>query len=290
MSHDHSHKHSSSNIRTAFFINLLFSIIELAGGLYTNSVAILSDALHDFGDSLSLGVSWYFQKVAQRGRDRHFSYGYRRFSIIGAVINSIVLVFGSVLIAVEAIPRLWDPSDPDAQGMIWLALGGIIANGIAAWKLHGGHSLNERAVYLHLLEDVMGWTATLIAAVFMYFYDLPILDPLLALGISLFIAVNVIKNLKKAAKIMLQGTPDDVSPTAIVKLITELPEVEGTHDCHIWSMDGQYHILSIHVVVQNQELAKLSALKMKIKNLLKESNIDHTTIEFETPNEDCKQG
>ncbi|RED97023.1 cation diffusion facilitator family transporter [Marinoscillum furvescens] len=289
MGHHHTHQHSTSKIRVAFFINLLFSIVELVGGLYTNSVAILSDALHDFGDSLSLGVSWYFQKVSQKGRDINFSYGYRRFSILGAVVNSVVLIVGSIFIAIEAVPRLFNPTQPDAEGMIWLAIGGIIANGLAAWRLHGGQSLNEQAVYLHLLEDVLGWTATLIAAIVMHFQNVPILDPLLAVGIAIYILFNVAKNLKKAAKIILQGTPEEISPLRITSMLKSLPEVIDTHDCHIWSLDGQYHILSIHLVVKNTSLDKLAALKLKVKKLLSKEHIDHATIEFETDEEECEK-
>jgi len=291
MAHDHHHAHgdhSTSKIRIAFFINLGFSVIELIGGLYTNSVAILSDALHDLGDSMSLGVSWYFQKVARKGRDKEFSYGYRRFSVLGAVINSLVLVVGSILILTEAIPRLFDPATPDAQGMIYLAIGGILANGLAAYKLHGGHSLNERAVYLHLLEDVLGWVATLIAALIMLYQDWPIVDSLLAIFISLFILFNVYKNLKKALKIILQGTPEEINPKRIDELLRAIPKVISTHDCHIWSMDGQYHILSIHLVVEKyNELQELSEIKQKAKDLLKKEHIDHATIEFETEDEKC---
>jgi len=291
MAHDHHHAHgdhSTSKIRIAFFINLGFSVIELIGGLYTNSVAILSDALHDLGDSMSLGVSWYFQKVARKGRDKEFSYGYRRFSVLGAVINSLVLVVGSILILTEAIPRLFDPTTPDAQGMIYLAIGGILANGLAAYKLHGGHSLNERAVYLHLLEDVLGWVATLIAALIMLYQDWPIVDSLLAIFISLFILFNVYKNLKKALKIILQGTPEEINPKRIDELLRAIPKVISTHDCHIWSMDGQYHILSIHLVVEKyNELQELSEVKKKAKELLKNEHIDHATIEFETEDEKC---
>ncbi len=291
MAHDHHHTHgdhSTSKIRIAFFINLGFSVIELIGGLYTNSVAILSDALHDLGDSMSLGVSWYFQKVARKGRDKEFSYGYRRFSVLGAVINSLVLVVGSILILTEAIPRLFDPTTPDAQGMIYLAIGGILANGLAAYKLHGGHSLNERAVYLHLLEDVLGWVATLIAALIMLYQDWPIVDSLLAIFISLFILFNVYKNLKKALKIILQGTPEEINPKRIDELLRAIPKVISTHDCHIWSMDGQYHILSIHLVVEKyNELQELSEIKQKAKDLLKKEHIDHATIEFETEDEKC---
>ena len=189
--HGHHHHHDTENISTAFFLNLAFTIIEIIGGLMTNSVSIMSDALHDLGDSLSLGLAWYFQKVAKKGRDKTFSYGYKRFSVLGAMINAIVLVIGSVFILQESIPRLWQPETPNAQGMFWLAILGILVNGAAVLKLKKGTSLNEKVISLHLLEDVLGWAAVLIGSVLMYFFDLPIIDPLLSIGIAFFILTNV---------------------------------------------------------------------------------------------------
>lgn len=285
---DHVHTTDTAKIRMAFFINLTFTVVELIGGLYTNSVAILSDALHDLGDSLSLGLAWYFQKVAHKGRDHQFTYGYRRFSLLGAIVNSLVLVVGSVIIAVKAIPRLFDPQMPDATGMIWLAIGGILANGFAAWRLHGGESINARAVYLHLLEDVLGWVATLLAAVVMHFQMWPVLDPLLAVLISVFILFGVFKNLKKSMQVILQGTPENIDPERIREKLKALNGVLDTHDCHIWSMDGQYHILSIHLMVNdNHTLQSLTEIKTQAKALLRAEHIRHATIEFEGQAENC---
>lgn len=296
MAHHHHHDHndlpddgSLSKIKVAFFINLVFSAIELVGGLYTNSVAIISDSLHDLGDSLSLGAAWYFQKLSMKGRDRKFSYGYRRFSVLGALINSIILIVGSTIILSEAIPRLVNPQQPDAEGMIYFAIGGIAANGLAAWKLHGGSSINQRAVYLHLLEDVLGWVATLIAAITLYYFDFPRVDPILAMGIAAFILYNVVKNLKEAVRIIMQGTPDKVDLKRIHDKLENLEGVKSTHDCHTWSMDGNYNILSIHLVVEPyKSLEDLSDIKQQAKDLLKEEHIDHATIEFETEEEDCE--
>ncbi|MEQ9231618.1 MAG: cation diffusion facilitator family transporter, partial [Cyclobacteriaceae bacterium] len=141
------HHHPTKNIRVAFFLNLGFALIELVGGLLTNSVAILSDALHDLGDSLTLGASWYFAKLSTKERDKEFSYGYKRFSVLGALISSVVLLIGSIFIIVETIPRLLNPVQPDTGGMIILGIIGVVVNGIAALKLSHGHSLNEQAVY-----------------------------------------------------------------------------------------------------------------------------------------------
>jgi cobalt-zinc-cadmium efflux system protein len=286
--HSHHHNDAARNIKVAFFLNLFFSIVELIGGLLTNSVAILSDAVHDLGDSLTLGISWYFAKVADKSRDRKFSYGYKRLSVIGALISSIVLVTGSIYIVAEAIPRLINPINPETGGMIILALIGVIVNGIAAFRLRKGHSINEKAVFTHLLEDVLGWLATLIGAIIMHFTDFPIIDPILSVLISLFILYNVYKNLKESFQIILQATPTNIDIEKIQSTLLEIPGITDFHDCHAWSMDGEYNVLSVHLIVdKDQSLKDLGKIKTETKNRLKNLGINHTTIEFETEDENC---
>ncbi|MEQ6165858.1 cation diffusion facilitator family transporter [Ekhidna sp. MALMAid0563] len=285
----HHHDHPEGNIKVAFFLNLGFAIIEIIGGLWTNSVAILSDALHDLGDSLTLGVSWYFARIAKKDRNQKYSYGYKRFSVLGAIINSIVLVTGSIFIIIEAIPRLLNPVTPNTEGMIYLAIGGVIVNGAAAFRLSKGHSLNEKAVYMHLLEDVLGWVAVLVGALVMNFWDLPILDPLLSVLIAAFILYNVFKNLRESFRIILQGTPSDISIKKIHQVIRDIPKVLDVHDCHTWSLDGEYHILSIHLVIKEDlPLSELENIKIETKQRVSKLGINHTTIEFETQNEECE--
>ena len=284
----HHHNHSEGNIKVAFFLNLGFSIIELIGGLWTNSIAILSDALHDFGDSLTLGVSWYFAKLAKKDSNQEFSYGYTRFSVLGALINSIVLVIGSVFIIIEAIPRMVNPINPNTEGMIYLAIGGVIVNSAAAFRLSKGKTLNERSVYMHILEDVLGWVAVLIGSIVMHFWDFPIIDPILSVLIAAFILLNVYKNLKESFRIILQGTPSNVDIDQIHKVIKDIPNVIDVHDCHTWSLDGEYHILSIHVVVVDiLKLTDLENIKHESKQRISSLGINHATIEFETQTENC---
>lgn len=287
--HDHGHHHhGTGNIKVAFFLNLAFTIIEIIGGLFTNSMAILSDALHDLGDSISLGLSWYFQKVSQKHKDKKYSYGYKRFSLIGALVNSMILFVGSIFILLETIPRIYNPQTPDALGMIWLAVLGVIINGAAVFRLKKGESINEKVVSLHLLEDVLGWVAVLIGAIVMYFYDLPIIDPLLSLGIACFILFNVFKNLKSVFKIIMQGVPHDTSQKKIRSFLEGLDGVENIHDLHIWTMDGQYNVLTVHIVTQqNLQMEALIPLKQKVHEELKTYGINHATLEFETKDEKC---
>ncbi|TVZ52309.1 cation diffusion facilitator family transporter [Dokdonia sp. Hel_I_53] len=286
--HSHAHHHHTGNIKVAFFLNVIFTIIEIIGGIMTNSVAILSDAVHDLGDSLSLGLAWYFQNYSKKEATQKYSYGYRRFSLLGAIINSIVLVVGGVFIIIEAVPRLINPVTPDAKGMIILGILGVIFNGAAVLRLKKGTSINERVVSLHLLEDVLGWVAVLIGAVLMYFFDIPILDPILSLGIALYIVFNVYKNLKETIQIVMQGTPEGVAYDKVKIGLTEFKEIEAAHDLHIWSMDGEYTILTAHLVLnKNLSALEMATLKGNVRAYLKEHHIEHATLEFEFEGENC---
>lgn len=281
-SHSHSHHHGTGNIKVAFFLNVAFTIIEIVGGILTNSVAILSDAIHDLGDSLSLGLAWYFQNVSKKEATPKYSYGFRRFSLLGAIINSIVLVVGSIFIVVEAIPRLINPVTPDAKGMIILGILGVIFNGAAVLRLKKGTSLNERVVSLHLMEDVLGWVAVLIGAILMYFFDIPIIDPILSLGIALFILFNVYKNLKETVQIVMQGTPDGIDVEDVKHHLLEVSAISAVHDLHVWSMDGEFTVLSAHLVLKDfASVQEMSAIKMEVRTILRELGIDHPTLEFE---------
>lgn len=284
----HHHEHDPNTISKVFFLNLTFTIIEIVGGLYTNSMAILSDALHDLGDSLSLGIGWYFQKISTRSRDKAFSYGYGRFSILGAIINSIILVTGSIVIIVTVIPRLLAPETPDTKGMIILAVLGVIFNGAGFLKLRKGHSINEDVLSIHLMEDVLGWVAVLIGAFVMYFFDFPIIDPILSILIAIYILYNVVINLKKSLTIVLQGTTDKNLVDIIQKQIRKIEGVIDIHDCHLWTLDGKLFIFSVHLVVnETKTLKELALLKIEVNKILRAHYIDHPTIEFETPDEDC---
>jgi len=284
--HHHHHDHSTGNLKVAFFLNLLFTIIEIIGGVLTNSLAILSDALHDLGDSLSLGLAWYFENVSKKGRDKKFSYGYKRFSLLGAIINSIVLVVGSVFIIQAAIPRMIHPEVAHAKGMIILGILGVIINGAAVLRLKKGDSHNEKVVALHLLEDVLGWVAVLIGSIVIYFTDWYIIDPLLSLGIAFFILFNVFKNIKSSLKIVLQAIPDDVDVANIETAIQQISGVVSFHDLHIWSLDGQRNVLTVHVVLE-ENLSSQHEVKVAISAAMHALGIDHCTIETEIVGEDC---
>lgn len=293
MGHNHSHHHhhhsSTGNISVAFFLNLGFTIIEFIGGILTNSLAIMSDALHDLGDSLSLGLAWYFEKISTKKPTEKYSFGYKRLSLLGAIINSVVLIVGSIFIISEAIPRILKPEQADAKGMMWLAILGILVNGAAVLKLKKGNSINERVVSLHLLEDVLGWGAVLIASIVMQFWDIPVLDPILSLLIAVYVLTNVYKNIKDSLLIILQGAPENISVENIKIELEQFTEIVSVHDCHIWTMDGNYTVFTIHVVLsENYDLIEIEELKKRLKTLLHDKfHIEHITLEFELQNTEC---
>lgn len=285
--HNHTHQ-TSHNLRLAFFLNLGFTLAEIVGGLYTNSVAILSDAVHDMGDSISLGMAWYLENLAQKEGDERFSYGYKRFSLLGALLTTSVLLVGSIFIMIEAIPRLMSPEPANARGMALFAIVGIIVNGIAVLRLRQAETLNARAIAWHLLEDVLGWIAVLVVSIILLFRPIYILDAILSVLITLYISWNVITNLRKTLALFLQGVPENIDIEEIDARLRSIPEVESTHHTHIWSLDGEHHVLTTHVVV-DESVSKESivCLRRDLQALLNSLEFSHSTIEIEFGDSDC---
>jgi len=289
MSHTHSHStQSTKNIKIAFYLNLAFTVLEIIGGMYVNSIAIISDAIHDLGDTMSLGASWYLDVKSRNKANKKFSFGYRRFSLLGALINSIVLIAGSVYIITEAIGRIINPEHTDAQGMIIFAIIGVCVNGYAAWKLSGGRSMNEKVVSWHLIEDVLGWIAVLIVAIILNFKDIHYLDPALSLLITLYILWNVIKRLKDTLFIFLQGVPEDIDVKEIESKILNLKFVSSMHHMHVWSLEGEHHVFTTHIKLDNvSTFSEYKKVKRDVKEILKKYHFEHYTIELELNDETC---
>jgi cobalt-zinc-cadmium efflux system protein len=287
--HGHSHAHSAGqNIRVAFFLNLGFAILEIFGGLYTNSLAILSDALHDLGDSLSLGMSWALERYSLKSEDPTFTYGYRRFSLLAALINTLVLLGGSLFLLSQAIPRLLNPEHSNAGGMLLMSLVGIAVNGFAAFRLRGENSMNARVAAWHLIEDVLGWVAVLIASLVMLVVDVHILDPILSILISLYILYNVLRNLRKTLTLFLQAVPEELDLKEISRKVQAMPGVRSTHHLHAWSLEGESHVLTMHVMVdENSQRDEVIALRRSIRDLLRAQKLLHATIEIEYGPDDC---
>lgn len=291
--HDHSHHHaddSSRRIGWAFFLNFGFTIIEFVGGVLTQSTAIMADAVHDLGDSLSIGSAWVLQKMGRKHPNRQFTYGYKRLSLFGALLNGVILVVGSVWVLFQAIPRFSEPLMPHTSGMFFLAILGITVNGFAAWQLHGGSTLNEKVLNWHLLEDVMGWVAVLIVSIVMHYTDWWFLDPILSIGFTLFILFNVLKYLKQTLRLFFQATPSQALMDNIVDAIESIEEVTDKHHLHLWSLDGEQHVFTAHLVTNVNSVEHYGRIKEKVENALAEFELAHTTIEIEMENENCRDG
>lgn len=288
MAHPHEHTHQQTdNIQVAFFLNLGFTLFEVVGGLYTNSLAILSDALHDLGDSLSLGMSWYLERHSHRESDQKYSCGYRRFSLLAALLNTIVLIVGSLYILSEAVPRLLNPQETEAGGMIFLAVVGIAVNGMAALRVRRESSLNAQVISWHLLEDVLGWGAVLIVSIGLLITDLYILDPILSILINLYVLYNVIGKLRKTAALFLQAVPDTFEVVEIEHRLNDIRGVESVHHTHVWSLDGENHVLSTHLVVDpDADKATLIRIKEDVRRITGRMDLAHSTIELEL-GDDC---
>ncbi|HNR68425.1 MAG TPA: cation diffusion facilitator family transporter [bacterium] len=286
--HHHHSPDSGKNIALAFWLNVGFTAVEIAGAVLTNSLAIFADAIHDLGDSLTLGFSYYLERVAARKRDSVFSYGYRRFSLLAALISSSILIAGSMIVLSRAVPRLFDPQPVSAHGMMLLAVLGIVVNGMAALRLRRGRTLNESVVSWHLLEDVFGWVAILVTGIVLRFVDWPILDPLVSIAFTLFILRQVAIQFKRIWMIFLQSTPSDLDPDKITARLAQNKDVLGIHDLHLWSLDGAYHVLTVHVVVDNSlERRQIVELKQRIVAQMRQLGVAHSTLEIELAGESC---
>lgn len=290
--HGHSHSHGSAgNLKVAFALNLAFTVIEVIGGILTNSVAILSDAVHDLGDSMSLGLAWYFQRLSQRGRTPQDTYGYRRYALLGGLITGLVLVLGLGFVLWSAVHRLLAPEPVNAPGMILLAVIGVIFNGAAVLRVKSGSSLTEKVVTWHLIEDVLGWVAVLVGAVIMTIWDVPVIDPLLSIGISIFIIWNVVRSLRQVFEVIIQKVPASFDVEAFERAVLKHPKVISMHDTHSWSVDGEIHVLTTHLVMQTDaSREEMLDAKSHVRKLLDEDTFEHVTVDVELEGELCVIG
>ncbi len=273
----------------AFWLNAMFAVVEFIGGMLTNSTAIMADAVHDLGDALAIGFAWIMQRLSGREADARFSYGYRRFSLLAALVNGGILIIGSVWVLSMAIPRLWAPEMPHAAGMFWLAILGVAVNGFAAVKVSKGKTLNEQLLNWHLLEDVLGWVAVLIVSVVLLFVDWPILDPILSIVFTLFILSNVVRHVVKTLSLFLQAVPDRKLRQEIMDKLMEIEHIQAIHHLHLWSLDGEKHVLTAHLELDKPISTEVqTAIKGDIADALTKYALAHTTFEFEQISENCR--
>lgn len=273
------------NILIAFVLNLAFSIFELVGGVLTGSVAILSDALHDIADAASIGVSYFLERKSQGKPDSRYTYGYRRFSVVGGLLTTGLLTVGSLLVIYHAVARLFDPAPIHYDGMILFAVVGVVVNLCAAFFTREGGSMNQRAVSLHMLEDVLGWLVVLAGAVVMRFTELSFIDPLLSIGVSVIILIHAVGNLLQILELFLLKAPKGLETELLEKLILQVEGVAAVHHMHIWSLDGQNHCASMHIVTGSDP----HRIKDAVRHTLQERGICHITVETESPGEHCHE-
>ena len=273
------------NILIAFILNLSFSIFEIIGGIFTGSVAIISDAIHDMGDATSIGISYFLERKSKKQPDHDYTYGYLRFSVLGSIITTFVLLFGSCAVIYNAVLRILNPTSINYNGMIIFAIIGAVINFAAAYLTRDGDSLNQKAVNLHMLEDMLGWFVVLIGAVIMKFTDFIIIDPLMSIAVAIFILINAVKNLKEIVDLFLEKTPKSIDVEVIKNHVLKIDGILDVHHIHIRSIDGNNNYATMHIVTS----ANPHEIKSKVRNELNEHGICHATLELETPDEHCHE-
>lgn len=274
---------SDKKIFTAFLLNLSFAIIEFFGGAFTGSVAIISDSVHDLGDSISIGISYILEGISKKKPDDRYTFGYLRYSVLGGIIMTVILIVGSVFVIIKSVGRIITPVEINYNGMIIFAVLGLIINLAAAFFTRDGDSLNQKTVSLHMLEDVLGWAVVLVGAILMKFTDITYIDPAMSIGVSLFLLVEAMKNLKEIGDIFLEKTPDGIDVQELKEHIREVDGVEDVHHLHISTLDGFNHVATLHIVTNGNT----SLVKKAVREELREHGINHSTIETEFPDEVC---
>ena len=269
---------TEKNILFAFILNLSFSVFEFVGGLFTNSVAILSDSVHDMGDALSIGISFFLEKKSKKKPDNNYTYGYIRYSVLGGLITTVILLVGSILVIYNAIGRIINPVPVNYKGMIVFAIFGFLMNFLAAYLTREGDSINQKSVNLHMLEDVLGWVVVLIGAIIMNFTDIRIIDPIMSIAVALFILVNTLKNLKQILDLFLEKTPQGINIEHIKEHLQEIEGVDDIHHIHVWSIDGYNNYATMHIVTKSNNIKKI---KNEIREELEEHGICHAILETE---------
>lgn len=284
--HGHHHHTPTHRIKIAFFLNLTFAVIEIVASFLTGSFAILADAVHDFGDSLTLGLAWILQRLSEKKPTTAFTYGYRRLSLFSSLITAVVLMGGIAYVLTHAYQNFLSPKPIHGWGMLGFAILGVVVNGYAAYSLSHGKTMNERVLTWHLVEDVLGWAAVLIGSILILTLQWYWIDSVLAVAISLYIFWNVVKILITTVRLFLQTAPHDIDTEDLKTKILAVNGIVNIHDIHFWSLDGERHILTLHVIAKDSIL-DTSEIKKDLRNLFKSFGKIHSTIEIERESETC---
>lgn len=249
----HAGNRSETRILVAFLLNLFFTFVEIIGSVFTGSVTILSDAIHDFGDCIALGMAWRMEKLSKRPANERYQFGYRRFSVVAGLINNMILLMGGVILIVTSVQRFFDPRPINGKGMLVFAVFGILINGIAMLLTARGKSINERTISMHMLEDVLTWVAVLAVGTVMCFYELPVLDSVLSIGMTFVIFAGVLRNLKKIFGIITLRSPLAVPEyRKLQEALTERNVVGVLEDLRVYSMDGEDKIAEVCLVLYEE--------------------------------------
>lgn len=275
---------SQKRILTAFVLNLIFAVFEFIGGALTGSVAIISDSVHDLGDSISIGISYILEEKSQKEPDDKYTFGYLRYSVLGSLIMTVILIVGSIFVIIHALDRIIHPVEINYNGMLIFAVFGIAVNLAAAIFTRHGDSLNQKAVNLHMLEDVLGWGVVLIGAIIMKFTDITYIDPIMSIAIAIFLLVHAFKHFKEICDIFFEKVPHGIDVSKIKNHIKEIDGVIDVHHFHVRTLDGINHIATLHIVTSSDP----ATVKKAVKEELSEHGISHTTVEIEAPEEECE--
>lgn len=292
-SHGHSHSHGHTNNKKALFWAFLliatFMVVEVVGGVITNSLALLSDAGHMLSDAAALGLSLFAMKLGERKATQSKTYGYKRFEIIAAALNGLTLIIISIYIFVEAYHRFTDPPQVQSMGMLAISVIGLIVNIIAAWILMSGdkdENLNVRSAFLHVLGDMLGSVGAITAALLIYFFDWGLADPIASVAVAILIIISGWRVTKESFHVLMEGTPEQIEVKEVKDEIMKIPEVKDVHDVHIWSITSGVLMLSGHIAVKG-EGAHDRVLHKAQKLLHDRFGIDHSTLQVEGEEHGC---
>ncbi|ANQ64829.1 CDF family zinc efflux transporter CzrB [Staphylococcus equorum] len=289
--HNHAHGHVHTNNKKILLISFLiigiFMIVEIIGGFVSNSLALLSDGLHMFSDTISLGVALLAFIYAERHANKHKTFGYKRFEILAALFNGVTLFVIGIIIIVEAIGRFFDPQEVQSTEMFIISVTGLIVNIIVAYLMFKGgdtsHNINMRGAFLHVIGDLLGSVGAIIAAVLIWNFNLTIADPIASIIVSVLIIRSSWGITKSSLNILMEGTPSDVNMNQVFSMITEEEKIKNIHDCHVWTISNEMNALSCHAVVPNKmTVEEGEVLLNRLEHKLEHLNIQHMTIQLET--------
>ncbi len=283
--HGHAHHHeygSDKKILIAFFLNLFFVFVEIIGGFFTNSFAILSDAIHDLGDCVAIGFAYVMEKLSKKAPNEKYTYGYRRYSLLSAMATSMLLVVSSVFVVCGAIIRLDEPQEIRGGVMLVVAVFGVIINGVAVIITHKGTGANEKAVSVHMLEDVLGWAAVLVGSALICAFEWYFIDGILSLCIALFLIVHSVVTIKNVLAILLEKSPKGFDVQGYKEKLTQIEGVENVHHLHIWSLDGEGVMATLHLRIDSEtDMQSYTKIKKQVEELSSEAGIGHLTVQLD---------